>query len=71
MCNETCLNCHTFYKYIKITDSCLHVSDTNQCSTANGGCDHECTDLIPDYECSCNDGYVLDSDGNSCNGKKI
>ena len=43
--------------------------DMNQCSTDNGGCDHTCTDLIPGYQCSCDDGFELSSDDHSCDGK--
>ena len=47
----------------------LLYSDTNQCSTDNGGCDHNCTDLIPGHNCSCNAGFLLNSDERSCDGK--
>ena len=47
----------------------LSLSDSNQCATNNGGCDHNCTDLIPGYLCSCDPGFLLDSDGHSCNGE--
>ena len=43
--------------------------DTNQCSNGNGGCAQNCTDHIPGFECSCREGYELDSDGLTCNGK--
>ena len=43
--------------------------DTDQCSNGNGGCDHICTDHIPGFECSCWEGYELDSNGTACNGK--
>ena len=43
--------------------------DTNQCNTDNGGCQHVCRDRIPGYECFCDNGYVLDADKHSCNGK--
>ena len=53
--------------------SLIHVSlheDIDQCSSDNGGCDQNCTDQIPGYECSCSDGYTLDDeDQHACNGE--
>ena len=43
--------------------------DDNQCSNGNGGCDHKCTNKIPDFECDCRQGYVLEKDGKTCKGK--
>ena len=43
--------------------------DIDQCSVDNGGCDQNCTDLIPGRKCSCVSGYELGSDGLSCNGQ--
>ena len=34
----------------------------------NGGCEHNCTNLVGSYNCSCFDGYILDLDGHLCNG---
>ena len=45
--------------------------DTNQCTTDNGGCDHTCTDLIPGRMCSCNGGYILENDGETCIGEYL
>ncbi|XP_072512772.1 growth arrest-specific protein 6 [Salminus brasiliensis] len=33
--------------------------DVNECSKENGGCDHECTNSVGSYHCSCRDGYTL------------
>ena len=45
--------------------------DTNQCSTSNGGCDQNCTDVIPGHECSCSSGYALNSNGQTCSGEHV
>ena len=37
----------------------------------NGGCDHNCCNTGNNYYCTCNDGYVLSSDGNTCQGKEF
>ena len=34
----------------------------------NGGCAHICVDTDQSFECRCNPGYSLDSDGRSCIG---
>ncbi|XP_019620839.1 PREDICTED: uncharacterized protein LOC109467334 [Branchiostoma belcheri] len=41
-------------------------SDINECSVANGGCDHVCTNTMGTFHCSCVTGYTLDADGYSC-----
>ena len=33
--------------------------DINECDTNNGGCDHNCTNTIGSFECSCSTGYHL------------
>ena len=44
----------------------MYISDTNECS--KNPCEHICTNTIGFFNCSCNDGYVLDENGRSCNG---
>ena len=40
-----------------------------KCVENNGGCDHTCTDTQSGTSCSCHNGYLLLSDGKSCEGK--
>ena len=44
--------------------------DINECEVSNGGCDHICTNTAGSFQCSCNQGYGLGSDGSSCTGKQ-
>ena len=49
---------------------CSHLlTDVDECSTGNGGCQHNCNNTVGSYHCYCRTGYTLDSDGRSCNGK--
>ena len=41
-------------------------SDIDECEVTNGGCDHNCKNFIGSYECSCDEGYVLQTDGKRC-----
>ena len=42
--------------------------DVNECLDNNGGCDHNCTNTIGSFVCSCQPGYDLDSDRLTCIG---
>ncbi len=53
--------CHT-YPLLCIT------VDKNECLTENGGCDHNCTNLLGSYSCSCLEGYALESNNRTCTG---
>ncbi|XP_065917242.1 multiple epidermal growth factor-like domains protein 6 isoform X3 [Dysidea avara] len=40
--------------------------DINECLIDNGGCTHTCDNTDGSYQCSCNKGYELTSDGHNC-----
>ena len=48
----------------------FHILDINECDTDNGGCDHNCTDSIGSYNCSCDIGYILATDNHGCGKSK-
>ena len=45
--------------------------DIDECSMQVDECDHNCNNTLGSYTCSCNDGYLLDRNGQQCNGKLI
>ena len=52
---------------------CIHILlyfvDVNECTEFLSGCDHNCTNSIGSFSCSCKDGYVLHDNQRSCIGK--
>ena len=55
---------------------CLHVcvnellfADVDECD-GDHGCLHVCVNDDGSFHCECNDGFNLDVDGQTCNGKK-
>ena len=46
-------------------------TDINECAESNGGCSHNCNNTEGSFECSCRDGYILDSDRKNCLGIRL
>ena len=44
-------------------------ADIDECATNNGGCEHNCTNAIGSFNCSCGTGYELDGNGLNCTGE--
>lgn len=44
--------------------------DINECDTYNGGCDQTCTNTEGSYHCTCDSGYVLNSNNFDCDGEE-
>ncbi|XP_034664506.1 very low-density lipoprotein receptor isoform X1 [Drosophila subobscura] len=38
----------------------------NECAAKNGGCMHQCVDLVVGHRCECHEGYKLSGDKRSC-----
>ena len=45
-------------------------SDIDECEQGSDGCDHNCTNTVGSYYCTCMDGYELESDNQTCTGNK-
>ena len=45
------------------------ISDTDECAVSNGGCSHECVNIVGGYKCECPDLELsLSSDNKTCHG---
>lgn len=70
------LSCTYLYKIIcsckrrQLFVTCCFVllSDINECSYSHGGCAQLCVNFPGGYNCSCLQGYTLQSDKKSCQG---
>ena len=47
------------------------ISDINECLSDNGGCHHNCHNSVGSYSCSCTNGYQLNSNGYTCEGRYV
>ena len=57
---------HTIVVTMVMNFFMLKLADIDECLSSP--CGHTCTNNVGSFVCSCNDGYVLDSDQLSCNG---
>ena len=46
-------------------------TDVDECIEGIHQCHQVCQNIIGSYTCGCNDGFMLDTDGRSCNGKSF
>ena len=42
--------------------------DVDECGDDTDGCSQTCTNTEGSFTCGCNDGYMLNVDGTSCDG---
>ena len=46
-------------------------SDIDECLLSTSDCEITCENTLGSYECSCGEGYVLNTDGRTCTGVKL
>ena len=42
--------------------------DVDECTAGTDSCQHSCVNTVGSYTCTCNSGYSLNNDGQSCSG---
>lgn len=42
------------------------LSDVDECSKENGGCQHECVNTFGSYSCQCRSGFMLHDNKHDC-----
>ena len=49
---------------------CLHFSDVDECqNNSSNNCEQLCVNFPASFFCDCGEGYELNDDGRSCDGK--
>jgi hypothetical protein len=49
--------------------SATFMKEFDECASIEHGCSHSCVNTLGGYECACEIGYELHSDGKKCEGK--
>ena len=58
------------FQYFQINVTIRHFNpDINECTINNGNCSDICTNTVGSYICSCMSGFVLNSNGRTCDGE--
>jgi len=65
ICNRYFTNCSCHFGF-QLLNSVNRCSDQNECKDDNGGCEHTCENTFGSYKCSCEQGYRLAADSQSC-----
>ena len=65
-----CINYYSLLLYnLPVLYITSHLTDINECSDSNGGCDDDCINTIGSFYCECDSGYTLQTNGKTCNGQ--
>ena len=62
------MTCNLASSYGRLLIYVVMVTDIDECSEDNGGCDQLCTNEQGSYTCSCALGYQLEPDNRTCLG---
>ena len=67
---SSCQGLYSCYNHVfeaLITFFLSYTSDVNECSTNQHDCEHLCENSVGSFNCTCQLGFLLDSDGRRCN----
>ena len=73
LCDNHCIShhqictCMSLYFTVYIRVIYFNI-DIDECANNTDNCIQTCTNTEGSFTCGCNDGYILDSDGTTCNG---
>jgi hypothetical protein len=56
----------SLYSHTITVELIFFFSDINECETDSNDCDQLCRNTVGSFQCGCNEGYSLTSDGKSC-----
>ena len=57
--------------YVETFISLYSASDHDECATNSHDCTQVCRNTVPYWTCGCNAGYLLLSDGRTCQGNNL
>ena len=55
------------FKLLSSTVLFLYI-DVDECSNRQHNCDHVCGNIVGSFDCSCQNGFILQPDGRTCEG---
>ena len=57
------------YLYVTVYISIIYSNiDIDECTNNTDNCTQTCRNTVGSFTCGCNDGYLLEGDGTTCNG---
>ena len=55
-------------KWFLLSSVSFSLTDKDECTSNNGGCEHICANSYLSYVCHCRGGYTAAADNKNCNG---